>query len=114
MYALLNETYDLTKQLAEAVDRGDSVTIRMTMAMRREPLEALREARRSLEQQRDALSEEDARSLAELLNGAAAQSEEEIKLADQVAKNTRLLNRVIELDKVVNLKFSREKSHYHT
>lgn len=114
MYVLLNEAYDLTKQLADAVDREDRVTIQMTLAMRREPLKALHDARKSLEQQRDALGDEDARSLTELLNGAAAQRQEEVNLAEQVAKNTRLLNRVLALDKEINLKFNREKSQYHT
>ena len=72
MYALLNEAFDISKQLAEAIERGDQVTIRILLSMRREPLESLRRIRRALEEQRDALAPAQARQLAELLNGAAA------------------------------------------
>lgn len=56
MYALLNEAFDISKQLAEAIERGDQVTIRILLSMRREPLESLRRIRRALEEQRDALA----------------------------------------------------------
>ena len=36
-YALLSELFDLTKQLAEAVDRNDEVTIQMLLSMREGP-----------------------------------------------------------------------------
>ena len=52
MYALLNEAFDISKQLAEAIERGDQVTIRILLSMRREPLESLRRIRRALEEQR--------------------------------------------------------------
>ena len=38
-YALLSELFDLTKQLAEAVDRDDEIATRMLLSMREEPLE---------------------------------------------------------------------------
>jgi len=61
MYALLNEAFDISKQLAEAIERGDQVTIRILLSMRREPLESLRRIRRALEEQRDALAPAQAR-----------------------------------------------------
>lgn len=112
MYTWLNEVLDLSKQLAEAVDRGDQVTIRMVLSMRGEPLEKLRLARRALEEQRDALAPKDAGRLTELLNGMAAEREEEEALATQVALNDRLLKQVVEMDKVINRKLGREKSIY--
>ena len=113
MNARLNESFDLTRQLAEAVDRGDQVAIQMELSMRREPLEELRLLRRSLEELRDALAPPDAARLAELLNGAAAEREAETALANQVALNDRLLTRLLQMDKAVNQKFGRERSLYH-
>lgn len=114
MYTLLNETLDLSKQLAEAVDRGDQVATRMSLSMRGEPLEKLRQVRRALEVQRDALEPEDAARLAALLNGAAAEREEEKALTEQVALNRRLLERVLALDEAINRKLGRGQSIYES
>ena len=113
MYALLNEAFDISKQLAEAIERGDQVTIRILLSMRREPLESLRRIRRALEEQRDALAPAQARQLAELLNGAAAAGKEEERLAEQVAVNGRLLRQLVELDRILNRKLGGKKSLYH-
>ena len=87
MYTLLNEAFDISKQLAEAIERG--------------------------EEQRDALAPAQARQLAELLNGAAAVGKEEERLAEQVALNGRLLKQIVELDRILNQKLGGEKSLYH-
>ncbi len=113
MYTLLNETLDLSRQLAEAVDRDDQVAMRMLLSMRREPLEKLRDTRRTLEGQRDALPTADANRLAALLNGAEAEQREEAELAEQVAVNDRLLKQLVEFDQVLNRKIGRDKSLYH-
>ena len=101
------------KQLAEAIERGDQVTIRILLSMRREPLESLRRIRRALEEQRDALAPAQARQLAELLNRAAAAGKEEERLAEQVAVNGRLLRQLVELDRILNRKLGGKKSLYH-
>ena len=71
-YALLSELFDLTRQLAEAVDRSDEVTIQMLLSMREEPLAQMRQVEENLIRQRAALAEEDGRRLEELLSGAPA------------------------------------------
>ena len=113
IYNLLTEVLDLSGQLAEALDREDQVAVRMLLAMRGEPVNKLRMVRLALEQQRDALGEEDGVRLARLLNGEPAQEEAEVPLADQVAANTRLLKQVLELDQRLNRKVTREKSVYN-
>ena len=65
-YALLSELFDLTKQLAEAVDRNDEVTIQMLLSMREGPLAQMRQVEENLTRQRSSLSEEDGRRLAAL------------------------------------------------
>ena len=111
-YALLSELFDLTKQLAEAVDRNDEVTIQMLLSMREGPLAQMRQVEENLTRQRSSLSEEDGRRLAELLSGAQAQRQEEHALSGQVGTNRRLLGQLVELDKRVNKKVTREKSVY--
>ena len=111
-YALLSELFDLTKQLAEAVDRNDEVTIQMLLSMREGPLAQMRQVEENLTRQRSSLSEEDGRRLEELLSGAQAQRQEENALSGQVGTNRRLLGQLVELDKRVNHKVTREKSVY--
>lgn len=112
IYGLLNETMELSRQMAEAVDRDDQVAIQMLVSMREEPVRKLRQARRALEEQRDALEPETARRLSQLLNGEAAETEAEEPLAAQVGTNRRLLEQLLELDRVLNRKLTREESIY--
>ena len=111
-YALLSELFDLTKQLAEAVDRDDEIATRMLLSMREEPLEKMRQVEENLTRQRASLSEEDGRRLEELLSGAQARQAEETALSEQVGTNRRLLSQLVELDKRVNKKVTGEKSIY--
>ena len=111
-YALLSELFDLTKQLAEAVDRDDEIATRMLLSMREEPLEKMRQVEENLTRQRAALAEEDGRRLEELLSGAQARQAEETALSEQVGTNRRLLSQLVELDKRVNKKVTGEKSIY--
>ena len=112
IYALLNEVMDLSRQLAQALDRNDAVTIRMLVSMRREPMERLLRARQILEEQREALSGAAGDRLAALLNGEPAETEEEAALAKQVSLNRRLLDQALVLDRVLNEKLTRGRSVY--
>ena len=52
---LLNDLEDLTRQLAQSIDRNDQVSIQMLIAMREEPLAKLQTADRALREQLEAL-----------------------------------------------------------
>ena len=114
IYTVLNECLDLTRQLADAVDRRDEVAIQLLVSMREEPVKKLRRANTALEYQQDALDPELGRQLGELLKGGEPKDEAEIPLAKQASMNARLIQQVYELDKAVNLKLNREKSIYHS
>ena len=114
IYTVLNECLDLTRQLADAVDRRDEGAIQLLVSMREEPVGRLRRANTALEYQQDALDPEPGRRLGELLKGGEPKDESEAPLAKQVSMNARLLQQVYELDKAVNLKLNREKSIYHS
>ena len=111
-YAALNEALDLTRQLADAVDRDDQVTVQMLVAMRQEPTDKLAAAHEALSQQKAALPAQDRERLTALLKGAAAEEPAENALAGQVGLNQRVLKQLVDLDRVVNRKLTREKSIY--
>ena len=111
-YASLNEALDLTRQLADAVDRDDQVTVQMLVAMRQEPTDKLAAAHEALSQQKAALPAQDRERLTALLKGAAAEEPAENALAGQVGLNQRVLKQLVDLDRVVNRKLTREKSIY--
>ncbi|WP_325199366.1 hypothetical protein [Oscillibacter sp.] len=112
IYTALNESLDLTRQLADAVDRDDQVSAQMLVSMRQEPIDKLSRARQALEQQRQTLSGGDAARLAAILKGAAAETAEEGPVTAQVGVNQRILKQLVDLDQVVNRKLAREKSIY--
>lgn len=112
IYTALNEALDLTRQLADAADRNDQVSTQMLVSMRQEPTDKLARAHQALEQQRRSLPEADAGRLEAILKGAAAESEAEAPLANQVSINQRVLRQLVDLDRVVNRKLAREKSIY--
>ena len=112
IYNLLGNVLDLTQQMAEAVDRNDSVSAEMLLSMRGEPLRQIMQAREAIERQLEAALPQDREYLRGLLNGASASGALEKSLADQVAMNGRLLKQVQELDKALNLKMTREQSVY--
>lgn len=113
IYVLLSEVQDLSKQLADALDRNDQVTARMLISMRSEPIQKLAQSKAALEELQRDNSFADTARLGELLNGAKPVIEEERVLATQLRTNERLLEQVLAQDKNLNLKIAREKSIYH-
>ena len=113
MYNLLVEVEDLTIQMAQSLDRNDSVSVQMLMTMREEPIRKMAQAREALLQQLEQLGQEDGLHLRAILNGGAASDPVEKRLADQVAMNNRLMERVKGLDCQVNRKITRNKSVYN-
>lgn len=112
MGGLLNEVQDLSRQLAEAIDRDDRVSVEMLVNMRREPIDKLMDAEDVLADQVSALPPEDGARLAGLLAGASAQGADEKMLAELVGSNRRRLEQILDLDKVLNRKLARENSVY--
>lgn len=112
IYTALSEALDLTRQLADAVDRDDQISVRMLISMRQEPTDKLAQAHQALEEQRRALPVDDAGRLAALLRGEDALTEAEEPLAAQIGMNRRTLRQLVDLDRTVNKKLAREKSIY--
>ncbi len=105
-YQLLNEVFDLTVQLSEAVDRMDRTSVAMLISMRQEPILGMQEVDRNLTVLTGRI-ENDARReyVTSLLKGGAPtekSGEWEQKLAAQVAQNKRLLARLVQIDQRQN------------
>ncbi len=113
---LLNELWDLTQQLGQAIDRSDQVSIQMLLAMREEPLGKLQAADQALREQLEALpNRESAAALAAMLNGgppADPAQRPQVMLCEQVGSNNRRLKQVMELDRALNQRLGRENSAY--
>ena len=110
---LLNEVSDLTKQLADAIDRKDQVSVQMVLAMRDGPIRAMRALEDGIEDLLPALPEEDARRCDALLHGAAAETPEEEPLAALAAQFRSRLKSVAELDETLSVRMGGKKSFYH-
>lgn len=112
MYHQLTEVMDITKQLAEAVDRQDQVSVRILLAMRQAPIFKLKELQSHLELKRYDLDGTDVQQYDALLAGADLSDTLEQPLVAQVATNRRLHQKLIELDRHVNQKLGGEHSYY--
>lgn len=111
-YNYLSEVMDLSKQMGEALDRGDEVSMQMLLALRGEPILHLQEVDQTARNRRDSLAPQDRQRLKELLDGAPPQERGENLFLEQAGKARRLLERVVELDKQLSLRMSEENSFY--
>lgn len=111
-YNLLSETMDLSRQLGEAMDRNDDVSLRLVIAMRQEPILGLEEVKQAIARKLESLSQEDQQRVSELAGGAAPEGGEETVYFNQAGSARRLLERVIELDRRLNRRMAGENSFY--
>lgn len=107
----LNEVLDYSQQLSDALNRNDQVSMRLILSMREEPIAKLKAADRALRRQRDVMPEgEEKKRFISLLNGEKSSDPQENMLAARMEANRKLLERVVEIEKVLNRKISRDKA----
>lgn len=113
MYRALSELEELTQELAEAVSRGDKVSIQMFLSMRRDPLNQVARHQASLRRQYAALPGEDARLLRTLVESssppACVGGEELIR---QAARNRAILERIVRTDRQISQRLAGKASFY--
>ena len=103
MYRSLSELEELTQELAQAADRGDKVSVQMSLAMRRDPLEQVARHQAALRRQYTALPAPDARLLRALLEEASPPAVSGAEaLVRQAARNRTLLARIVAADRRIN------------
>lgn len=113
IYRKLNEIMGITRELAEAVDREDQVSVGMVLSSRQTPLLELQGLNAMVDLKRCDLSGGDKAAFDRLVTeGGAPKSPAEEKVARQVALNRRILEQLAELDQRVSEKLCREKSVY--
>jgi hypothetical protein len=112
-YNYLNETLDLTQQIGSALDHNDQISLKMLLAMRQEPIMYLEELKQTIQARRQDLPPEDQERVQALLSGASPRTQEENTFVQQAATVIRLLQRVIELDRAVNLRLTGSSSIYN-
>ena len=111
-YNCLLEVEDVTRQLAEALDRNDQVAARILISMRQDPLLQLEEVDRSEKQRKSALSEEDQERIRTLLQKREPRYDGEDVFLEQAGKTRHLLERVVELDQRVSVRMAGDQSFY--
>lgn len=111
-YNCLCEVMDLSRQMGEALDRSDDVSVRMLLALREDPLLQLRELKQAIDQKKESLSPEDRERVAVLGQGAAPRGEEETTYHSQAGAARRLLERIVELDERLNRRLAGDNSFY--
>lgn len=116
MYTCLTEIEELTTELAEAVSRQDSVSVRLFLSMRQEEIDKLLAHRAALRRQCVELPTAQGAILRHLLTGKPTGSEplsDRARQLQQQVSNTRaLLQRVCRADEAVNRRFAGPKSFY--
>lgn len=111
-YNLLSEVMDVSRQMGEAMDRGDDVSVRMLVAMRQEPILGLEEINQAAAARLESLPPEDRERAKALREGAAPQGAEEEAYCTQAGSVRRLLERVLELDQRLNRRLAGGNSFY--
>lgn len=108
----LVEAIELTRDLAESVERQDQVSLQLFLSMRQRVLLEWQELHSNLDLMQMELSPMAAEQLQALHGGGQAQGPEEFPVADCIATNRRLLKQLAELDERVSRKLCGGKSFY--
>ena len=111
MYTALSEVMELTGELADAFQRQDQVSVQMFLGMRQEPIDRLESCKAMLERQCLQLPPEQRQILRGILKGQTPPPQAPA-LGELVQKNTRLLDRILEVDRRLNLRIGGEHSFY--
>ncbi len=111
MYTALSEAMELTGELADAFQRQDQVSVQMFLGMRQEPIDRLESCKAMLERQCLQLPPEQRQILRGILQGQTPPPQAQA-LGELVQKNKRLLDRILEVDRRLNLRIGGEHSFY--
>ena len=111
-YNYLCEVLDLTQPLGQSLDRNDPVSLKILVSMRQEPIQSLEELNHSIRQRKEEFSSEEQQRISELLTGAAPADAPETAFCNQAGLARRQLERVLELDRRINLRLAGEESFY--
>lgn len=112
-YNYLTEVQDVTRQLAESLDRNDQVSARMLVAMRQDPIRQLAEVDNAERLRLSTFPGEDRDRAEALRRGEPPREDSERIFSEQAGKTRRLLEQVVELDRRTSVRMAGEQSFYH-
>lgn len=112
-YNYLIEIQDLTKQLADSLDRNDQVSIRMLVAMRQDPIRHLVEVDAGEKARISTLADEDQERVKALEKSDLTQDDNERVYFEQAGRTRRLLEQVVEMDRRISIRMVGEHSFYY-
>lgn len=108
----LGEVLELSRQMGEALDRGDQISLNMLVALRQEPILQLEELKELIDTRWEELSPEGQERINRLLRTKDACGDAERTFLDQAEGARRLLQQVLELDRRVNVRLGGSVSFY--
>lgn len=110
----LNETYRLTRELAQTLDRNDRVSAQMMLEMRGQELEGVEESGRKLHLFKGQLSQETQKDIEQLLQCREIENPDKNtdKIVEIVKNCKKLLEETIAIDKRMSKKVAGTDSFY--
>ena len=114
MYRALSEVQDITRELLDAVDRQDQVSVRLFLSMRQEQINQLRDQKELLKKQCGGLPKEEGALLRQILSGKKPAGVEGEALSLQVERNRALLERTLQADKALSRRLAGRESFYQS
>ena len=114
MYRALSEVQDITRELLDAVDRQDQVSVRLFLSMRQEQINQLRDQKELLKKQCGGLPKEEGDLLRQIPSGKQPAGVEGEALSLQVERNRALLERTLQADKALSRRLAGRESFYQS
>ena len=114
MYRALSEVQDITRELLDAVDRQDQVSVRLFLSMRQEQINQLRDQKELLKKQRGGRPKEEGDLLRQTLSGKKPAGVEGEGLSLQVERNRARLERTLQADKALSRRLAGRESFYQS
>ena len=114
MYRALSEVQDITRELLDAVDRQDQVSVRLFLSMRQEQINQLRDQKELLKKQCGGPPKEEGDLLRQILSGKKPAGVEGEALSLQVERNRALLERTLQADKALSRRLAGRESFYQS
>ena len=109
-YTALTETYDLTVQMGEALDRNDRTSFSMLLAMRQEPVLRMQELEGNIRRIVGIDAPDIKARWRALVDGDVPRDADEQMVVNQMQQNKRMIDRLVPIDKRINQVLSERKS----
>lgn len=97
-YTALSETYSLTVQLGEALDRSDRTSFGLLLAMRQESILQLQTTEQAIKTISSEFPDEMQKKWRALIDGATPENDEEQLISLQISQNRQVIDRLLPLN----------------